>query len=315
MVNEEPSYIAKGIPVSTPENSAAVSPVAKPDEWTVQRILEWTTNHLTQHGSESPRLDAEILLAHSRGCARIELYTRFAEVLTDEERATMRELVKRRAKAEPVAYLVGHKEFYNLSFQVTADVLIPRPDTETLVMETLSHLGDQAESTILEIGTGSGCIPITLAKRHSSVRITSVDISEAASDVAKSNAETHEVADRIDFQIGDLFSPLESGTQFDLIVSNPPYIKEDDIAELDPDVRLHEPHLALNGGADGLDVIRRLIETAPQWLKPGGWLLFEIGEDEGNACRELFTANGSYTNIQIIKDLNKHDRVAKAQLA
>ncbi|WP_240928103.1 peptide chain release factor N(5)-glutamine methyltransferase [Thalassoroseus pseudoceratinae] len=301
--------------MSTPENSAAVSPVAKPDEWTVQRILEWTTNHLTQHGSESPRLDAEILLAHSRGCARIELYTRFAEVLTDEERATMRELVKRRAKAEPVAYLVGHKEFYNLSFQVTADVLIPRPDTETLVMETLSHLGDQAESTILEIGTGSGCIPITLAKRHSSVRITSVDISEAASDVAKSNAETHEVADRIDFQIGDLFSPLESGTQFDLIVSNPPYIKEDDIAELDPDVRLHEPHLALNGGADGLDVIRRLIETAPQWLKPGGWLLFEIGEDEGNACRELFTANGSYTNIQIIKDLNKHDRVAKAQLA
>lgn len=301
--------------MSAPENASAASSATKPDEWTVQRILEWTTSHLTQHGSESPRLDAEILLAHARGCARIELYTRFAEVLTDDQRATMRELVKRRAKAEPVAYLVGHKEFYNLSFRVTPDVLIPRPDTETLVMETLSHLGEQSAATILEIGTGSGCIPIAIAKRHASVQITTIDVSEAASEVAQSNAETHEIADRIEFLIGDLFATLETDRTFDFIVSNPPYIKEDDIAELDPDVRLHEPHLALNGGTDGLDVIRRLIDESPQWLKPGGWLLFEIGEDQGAVCRELLGTPGTFENIQIIKDLSKHDRVAKAQLA
>ncbi len=299
----------------TPEDVSPPSPVATTDEWTVQRILDWTANHLAQHGSDSPRLDAEILLAHSRGCPRIELYTRYAEVLTDNERSTMRDLVKRRAKAEPVAYLVGHKEFYNLSFQVTADVLIPRPDTETLVMESLSHLRDQSDAAILEIGTGSGCIPIAIAKRHATVQISTVDVDEAASQVAQSNAETHEVADRIAFLTGDLFAPVEPDQQFDLIVSNPPYIKEEDIGELDPDVRLHEPHLALNGGADGLDVIRRLVEEAPNWLKPGGWLLFEIGEDQGDACRQLLNANGSFENVQIIKDLSKHDRVAKAQLA
>ena len=179
------------------------------DEWTVRRIIDWTTAHLKKHGSDTPRLETEILLAHARGCRRIELYTRFDEVLSEKERATMRDLVRRRAQSEPVAYLVGHREFFGLDFRVTPAVLIPRPDTETLVVELVDVAKPLAAPRILDIGTGSGCIAIAAAVNLPNAQITATDASEAALAVARENAANHKVVERIQFLSGDLFGPLD----------------------------------------------------------------------------------------------------------
>lgn len=285
-----------------------------PEQWTVRRILEWTRAHLSKHGSESPRLDAEILLAHSRKCTRIELYTKFDEVLTDEQRGTMRELVQRRAKAEPVAYLVGHREFYGLPFRVTADVLIPRPDTETLVMEVLSLAKPIESPRILDVGTGSGCIAVAIASNLKSARLTAVDISPAALAIARENAEANKVGDQITFLEGDGFTPLPVDAKFDFIASNPPYVTEGELEQLQPDVRLHEPRLALVSGIDGLDLARRLIQDAPKYLVSGGGLLMELSPEQAPAVKELMQLDGRYENIRILKDLSGLPRVAAAQL-
>lgn len=284
------------------------------EQWTVRRILEWTTAHLSKHGSVSPRLDAEILLAHSRKCTRIELYTRFDEVLTDEQRGTMRELVQRRAKAEPVAYLVGKREFYGLAFRVKADVLIPRPDTETLVMELLTLAKTAPSPRILDVGTGSGCIAVAIAANLKSASLTAIDISSAALEVAKENAETHKVADQIAFLEGDGFSPLPSDAAFDFIVSNPPYVTEGELDQLQADVRLHEPKLALVSGKDGLDLVRVLIQETPRHLVPGGSLLMEIAPEQAKTVEGLFEADGRYENVRMLKDLSNQPRVAAAQV-
>ncbi len=282
-------------------------------EWTVRRILEWTTSHLAEHGSTTPRVDAEVLLAHARKCQRIHLYARFHEVLTDDERAAMRELVKRRAHAEPVAHLVGHREFFSLDFRVTPDVLIPRPDTETLVTELLEHVQPLPQPEILEIGTGSGCIAITAAVRHRTAAVTAVDISPAALEIARGNAATHKVSDRIAFLEGDLFATVPAGATFDAIVSNPPYIRSDEIPELQPDVRLHEPLLALDGGADGLDIVRRIVAEAPRWLRPGGLLLIEIDPSQASAVQSLLDSNPGYSDTGSINDLTGRPRVMRAR--
>jgi release factor glutamine methyltransferase len=214
------------------------------EEWTVRRVLDWTTAHLKQHGSETPRLDAEILLAHARDCRRIELYTRFDEPLTDAQRAVMRDLTKRRAKSEPVAYLVGHREFFSLDLRVTPDVLIPRPDTETLVVELIDAVRPVESPRILDLGTGSGCIAIAAAVNLPSARITATDLSDAALAIARENAEKHAVSDRIRFLRGDLFAPLAQGEQFDVIASNAPYIADHEQETLQNDVRRFEPHAA-----------------------------------------------------------------------
>ena len=177
---------------------------SKEERWTVQRLLEWTTAHLEKNGSESARLDAEILLAHARQCDRIQLYTRYDEELTTPERDHFRELVKRRARLEPVAYLVGFREFFGLNFIVSPDVLIPRPDTETLVMEANEFLKEKPNANVLDIGTGTGCIPISLATQNKTISLTAIDKSPAAIEIARQNAEKHQVSDRIQF--------LEGGT-------------------------------------------------------------------------------------------------------
>ena len=284
------------------------------EPWTVRRILEWTTAHLSKHGSESPRLDAEILLAHARNCKRIELYTRFEEVLTEEQRAVMRELVQRRAKAEPVAYLVGHREFYGLPFRVTGDVLIPRPDTETLVMELLTLAKPVASPRILDVGTGSGCIAVAIAANLKSANITAIEISEPAFAIAKENAEANNVGDQIAFLLGGGFSPLPAGAEFDFIVSNPPYVAEGELDQLQPDVRLHEPKGALVSGADGLALIRILVQEAPNYLVPGGGLLLELAPEQSGAVEALMKSDGRYENVRILKDLAGLSRVAAAQL-
>lgn len=294
-----------------------MSQPASSETWTVQRILEWTTTHLKKHGSDTPRLDAEILLSHARHCRRLDLYTRFDEVLTEAERTTMRDLVQRRAKHEPVAYLVGRREFYGLPFRVTSDVLIPRPDTETLVMELLEVLKPATEPRILDVGTGSGCIAITAAKQRPEARVTAIDLSEGALAVARGNADTNGVADRVEFLHGDLFAPLRGNaaktTLFDAIASNPPYIREDEFDGLQPDVRLHEPRTALVAGVDGLDVVRRLIAEAPEFLKPAGWLMLEIAPEQADAVRSLLERQGDFDEVRLIKDLNRDYRVASAR--
>jgi release factor glutamine methyltransferase len=283
------------------------------DVWTVRRMLEWTTSHLQKHGSETPRLDAEILLAHARGCRRIELYTRFDDNVNEQQRAVMRDLVKRRAKAEPVAYLVGFREFYGLDFRVTPDVLIPRPDTETLVLELLEIIKPMSEPRILDLCTGSGCIAVATAVNKPSAQLTAVDISSKALEVAQFNAEKHNVADRIRFLEGDLFEPLEAGARFDIVASNPPYVAEKELDTLQPDVRLHEPRLALDGGPGGLKVLRRLAEDTHRYLLPGGHLLFEIAPEQADAVLEMLDQQGSYTNAGVKKDLAGHKRVVHAQ--
>ncbi len=289
------------------------------ERWTVQRLLEWTTAHLEKNGSESARLDAEILLAHSRQCERIQLYTQFNEELATPERNQFRELVKRRSRLEPVAYLVGFREFFSLNFIVSPDVLIPRPDTETLVIEALEYLKEFPRASVLDIGTGTGCIPICLASRMKMISLTAIDKSPAALNIAKQNGQKHQVDDRIRFLEGDLFEAFnhenETGKnqKFDLIVSNPPYIRIDEMETLSPDVKLHEPAMALQAGVDGLDIIRKLIQQAPAWLKPGGVLMMEMDSLQSGEISNLINNNSQYESCKVFKDLAQKDRVVFAK--
>lgn len=281
--------------------------------WTVKRILEWTTAHLEKHGSESPRLEAEILLAHARRCERIQLYTRYEEELTDPERAIMRDLVTRRSKREPVAYLVGYREFYSLKFKVTPDVLIPRPDTETLVMEALDVARPLREPRVLDLCTGSGAIAIAFAANHLKAQVTATDISPAALAIASENAARHKVADRIQFREGSLLGALGGSTEkFDLILSNPPYVTTAELQTLDPDVRQYEPHLALDGGEDGLDLVRTIIRDARRYLKSDGHLYIEMDPAQVEATLAFVRAETDFKTARFIKDSAGRPRVFHA---
>jgi release factor glutamine methyltransferase len=290
----------------------APSPPAA-DVWTIKRVLEWTTQHLAKHGSESPRLEAEILLSHAKKCKRIQLYTNYDEVLTDAIRGPMRELVQRRAKHEPVAYLVGHREFFSLEFRVTRDVLIPRPDTETLVMEALSVAKPLAAPMVLDLCTGSGCVAVTIAKQLPTANVTAIDISPPALAIARENAAKHKVDGRVELLQGDLFAPLPAGRTFDIIASNPPYVTTAELDTLDDDVLKYEPRLALDGGPDGLTFVRRILTDALRHLSPGGWLFIELSPEHADAARQAAEAVGAYQHIGLVKDLAGKQRVLKAQ--
>jgi len=280
------------------------------ETWNVRRLLEWTEDFLRKKGFESPRLEAQILLAHALGCKKIDLYVRFSEEPSEEKRTVFREIVKRRSEGTPVAHLVGHREFYSLSFAVSPDVLIPRPETETLVMEALRLLKPLAAPRVLDLGTGSGCIALTIAKQHKSSRVTAVDISPKALAIARGNAEHHGVAERVTFLEGDLFAPVAVQT-FDLIVSNPPYIAHAEFPTLDPGVRDFEPRSALDGGPDGLEFYRRLAAEAGQFLNPSGTILVEIGSTQEESVRALFAERMKVGNT--IRDLGGRPRVIAAQ--
>jgi release factor glutamine methyltransferase len=257
------------------------------EAWTVRRLLEWTEDFLRKKGVESARLEAQILLAHTLGCKKIDLYVRHEEEPAEEKKAAFREMIRRRADGMPVAYLVGYREFYSLSFAVSPDVLIPRPETETLVVQALGVLGPLAGPRVLELGTGSGCIAVALARQHKTAQLTAIDVSPAAVELATANAAKHGVADRVSFVQGDLFAPV-AGQTFDVIVSNPPYIADDEFATLDRGVREFEPRAALAGGPDGLAFYRRIAAEAGRFLNPGGTVLVEIGATQESAVRELF---------------------------
>ena len=297
-----------------PEQPAPQSAPAD-QAWTVRRILEWTTNHLKQHGSDTPRLDAEILLAHARSCPRIQLYTHFDDVVSDAVRATMRELVQRRAKAEPVAYLVGQREFFSLSFRVNRDVLIPRPDTETLVMEILDRLKRRESPRLLDLCTGSGCVGVATAKNNSQVKVLATDISPNAITIAQENVERHQLGDRVEIVASDLFASIPKNSRFDVIASNPPYIPSAEIDQLDAEVAKHEPRLALDGGPDGLDILRKIIEQAPAYAAPSGWLMLEFTPEQADSLQKIVQQDGRYREIAIRKDLAHRPRVLRAQFA
>lgn len=281
----------------------------KEETWTIGRLLEWTSKFLHQKGIESPRLDSEVLLANSLHCKRIELYTRYEEVASEEGRTAFRSKIEERLKGCPVAYLVGRKEFFSLEFEVTRDVLIPRPDSETLVSEGLQLIKDMQRPRVLDIGTGSGNLAIAIAHQKKDAEVTAVDISPRALEVARRNAVKHKVDARIRFLQGDLFSPLSPGERFDLIVSNPPYIPQGELAGLAPGVRDYEPMTALDGGPDGFAVTDRILAEAPDWLAEGGSLMIEIHSLLGEDALDRARRHPQYNRATIIPDPSDRPRV------
>lgn len=280
--------------------------------WTVGRLLTWTTNWLASRGSESARLDAEVLLAMVRSCSRIELYTAFDVPVDERQRAAFRELVKRRGDGEPVAYLTGTKEFFSIPLTVSSAVLVPRPETEQLVVRAIDLCRGMESPRIADVGTGSGAIAIAIAKHLPGARLTAIDISPKAVEVARGNAIRHGVADRIEFVLSDLFSTVDAASRFDVIASNPPYVREDEFDALPRDVRLHEPRAALVAGPTGVEVIAKLGMQAAGRLVPGGWLLVEVGPAEP-ACASLRAVDGMEV-AETLRDLAGLPRVVQAQL-
>jgi release factor glutamine methyltransferase len=281
--------------------------------WTIRRLLEWTTKRLSPLAGKSAQVEASVLLAHALDCRRIDLYTRYDEVPVDEARARFRDLVRRRVEGCPVAYLVGHKEFYSLDFEVTPAVLIPRDDTGWLVEDCLRLARDLPSPAILDVGTGSGCIAITVAQRLKTAQVTATDISSEALAVAARNAGRHKVADRVRFLPGDLFAALSEGERFDFVLSNPPYITSAVIETLAPEVKDYEPRLALDGGPEGFSVIDRLLADVDTRLKPGGYLLVEIGADQESAARARFSALPGYELAPTLRDGAGLPRVLRAR--
>ena len=352
------------------------------EAWTVGRLLTWTADYLKKHGSTSPRLDAEVLLAEARGCQRIELYTAFSEEPPEAVRASFKEMVRRRAEGTPVAYLVGRKEFYSLPFEINPDVLVPRPETEHLVVEAIDRAkkltgqpagrsfatspvdSSVAESlpresipaeslptdssradtpagelqasndassvaavaegagqgsararaamsyaglTIADVGTGSGIVAICLAKSLPGAHVVALDISPAALALAARNIQQHAVGEQVRLVKSDLLSAIPED-HFDLIVSNPPYITEAEYAELPISVRNFEPRGALVGGADGTEIIRRLLTQAGRQLRSGGWLLLEISPTIADRVIALIDRS-QWSEPTITKDLSGHARV------
>jgi len=289
-------------------------------DWTVRELLEWTEGYFRRQQIPSARLDAEILLAKVMGVDRLGLLTtEFEELVDDVTRAAFRDLVKRRGKKEPVAYLTGGKEFYSLPFEVTPAVLTPRPETEHLVDEALALIRElpRGRLRILDLGTGSGNISVSLAVNAPASEITAVDISPEALEVARRNAENNGVEERISFLEGDLFDALPpGGAPFDLIVSNPPYIASGEEEDLMEDVRLFEPRIALidsrSSDGNGLGFFHAICQGLEDWLSESGAVVVETGESQAANVGQLFEARG-LRDVSITRDYAKIPRVVRAR--
>jgi release factor glutamine methyltransferase len=279
--------------------------------WTILGVLDWTTQRFTEAGIGAARLEAQILLAHALDCTRMQLYTGFDKPLGEPELAAYRGLIKRRLAGESVSYLVGETEFWGLPFYVDEHVLVPRPDTETVIEVARQVRPDRAAACrILDLCTGSGAIAVSLAKEYPAAQVVATEISPAAAAVARKNAARNAVSERVDVREGDLFAPVDGA--FELIVSNPPYIASNVIPTLSIEVR-REPVIALDGGADGLVFYDRICGEAPRYLAPEGVLLVEHGYDQADAVRARFEAAG-FTGVTLVHDLGKNPRVTWAKL-
>lgn len=280
------------------------------ETWTVLKVLQWTADYLSQKGVENGRRDAELLLGATLDLDRVGVYLNYDRPLTPAELTLFRERVGRRARREPLQHILGRTEFWSLSFIVTPAVLIPRGDTEILVEEALKRA--DGPCSILDVGTGSGAIAVALANELPAATVTAMDVSAEALAVAAENARENGVEGRVNFLQADM-GALPGGP-YDLIVANPPYIPEGEVAELMPEVRDFEPHLALSGGRDGLDCYRRLLPAAAGSLKPGGWLLLEVGCGQAPQVLELLTASGNYHDHFSARDLSGIERVVGGRL-
>ncbi len=287
--------------------------------WTVRRLLEWTNQFFTRKSVDAPRLSAELLLAHVLNVPRIKLYTDYERALGEQELATYRALVQRASEQEPIAYLTGKAHFFNLEFHVGPGVLIPRPDTETLVENVLQLArntpGFEAPR-VLDLCTGSGCIAAAIAHGLKNCVVTAIDKSESAVAIARQNVQRLGLSDRVTIAEGDLYEPLArmvDVSPFNLIVSNPPYVPTSQLASLDRNVRDYEPPEALDGGIDGFVLHRRILDGAAGRLVAGGRIYLEIGFDQGSAAREQAARLDEFDDVRVLKDHAAHDRVLTAR--
>lgn len=296
--------------------------------WTIAEILRWTTAYFQDKGVLEPRTSAEVLLAHTLGLTRLDLYLRYDQPLTSEELSHFKALVKRRAAGEPVAYLTGHKEFWSLDFKVTPAVLIPRPETEILVEAALEAIKEEGQKIHpsenrkpeiqnrlwgLELGVGSGAVVTVLAKELPGTRWVGLDLSFPALEVARENTRRHGVDDRVHFLQADLFTALKSGPRFALIVANLPYVSEPEWQNLPRDIRGYEPKEALVGGPDGLALLRPVAREAHQYLAPGGWLALEVGPGQAAVIARLLEKTAAYDRVEKVLDYRRINRVVRAR--
>jgi release factor glutamine methyltransferase len=282
--------------------------------WTILGLLKWTTSHFQTKKIEDARADAEILLAHCLRLQRIDLYLRHDQPLNREELRRFKALVKRRSRREPTAYIIGQREFWSLTFSVSPDVLIPRPETECLVevaLKILNSVPNDEAKRVLELGTGSGAITVALASERPNDWFLATDASFPALQLARQNARKLLPLAKIEWLAGNWLEPMgNKGLLFDLILSNPPYVRRADIRGLAPEIQVFEPRSALDGGPDGLDSVRQIITSAHRFLKPGGSLLLEIGYDQKSNVQMIAKACGHYDRIDFGQDYGGHDRVA-----
>jgi len=285
-----------------------VSQATTEDVWSIKRVLTWAAEDLKRRGNDGGRLDVELLLGRVLGLDRIGLIMQSERPLTPAELNAFRELFKRRRLGEPVAYLLGEREFYGISLRVDARVLIPRPDSELLVEVALKRTRERSmRGDALDLCTGSGCVAIAFARQRPTWSVTASDISPDALALARANAHRTGAVRNLRLLEGSLFTPIAE-QRFDLVTANPPYIATGDIATLPVDVRDFEPRLALDGGADGLDLVREIAAQGPQHLTPGGVLAMEIGADQGAAAVAILERSG-YRDVELARDLGARDRV------
>lgn len=285
-----------------------------PVRWTIKGVLEWTAEYFKTKGISTGRLDAEVLLAHCLSVDRLHLYLNMDRPLAPDERARFRALVRRRAAREPVALITGKKEFWSLQLQVVPGILIPRPDTEILVEAVLNEVRENPSPFVLEIGTGSGAVALSVAQEKPAAFVLATDVDPLAIFTARANARSLALPETVCFASSDLFEAIRETRAFDVVCSNPPYIPRDTIPELEPEITRFEPIRALDGGPDGLDIIRQLARQAPAYLKPGGALLLEIGDSQDEAVQEIFSSLGGLRDVSAIRDLAGTPRVVKGRL-
>jgi release factor glutamine methyltransferase len=285
--------------------------------WNVSELLKVTTDYLQRRKIDSPRLSAEILLAYQLRLERIQLYLNFEQPLKEEEVGGYRSLIKRRLNREPIQYITGVQEFWSLEFNVDPRVLVPRPETELLVERVAElHKGKNLSDRpkILDLGTGCGAIAVALAKDNATAEIWASDVSQDALDVARQNAHKHGVEERVHFLLGDMFQPFrEDGLLFEVIVSNPPYIPSGGFGSLAPEVKDHEPRLALDGGEDGMRYITKIVLEGADYLVGQGWILVEMAPDQTSKAVDLMERSGRYRALSRLKDYGRRYRMVVAQ--
>ena len=301
--------------MSTSEGAARVTEDAGPEEWTILRMILWSADYLVEKGVENGRLDAEWLLADALGVERLQLYLQYDRPLSREERDAFKPLLRRRAGREPLQYILGRTAFRELDLVTDRRVLVPRPETEVLVEEVLGWAADRPEGlgTVLDVGTGSGAIALSLAVEGDCKSVLATDVSPEALMVAAENAERHGAVERVEFRPGGLYDALVAGERFDVVVSNPPYVEEGLRPELEPEVSEWEPTEALFAGEDGLDVIRPLVAAAGERLLPGGLLALEVGSEQASRVVELIAETGEFGPARVGRDLSGRPRVVTAE--